>query len=404
MSAADLTPATRTSEDVRVANTALVLRTLRADGPSSRAVLAASTGLTKGTVGTIVGRLSDLGAVHEDAPGVAQPGPATRGRPSRPVTLEGSPLVGLGIEVNVDYRAAVALDLAGATQLFTEERGAVGGDRVDVTEVDAFVRRCRRRLEADGHRLLGLCLAVPGLVERDRRVVRSAPNLGWHDLDLAAAVTGGVPAGTPVRVDNDANCAARAEAWVGVASGAEHVLYVTGTVGVGGGVVSDGDVVHGLRGFAGEIGHMRLGDSDERCGCGRRGCWESQVGLLAMLRRVGMPHEPDVDPLLVAEQVARRAAVDADVRAGLALLADDLARGCAVLANALDPGTIVLGGYFATLAPWLLPTVRDRLARDVFAGGCAVRTSTLGLRAAATGAAAHVLSDVFDARVPLPAP
>ncbi|MFY0406800.1 ROK family protein [Solicola sp. PLA-1-18] len=401
MSAADLTPATRTSEDVRVANTALVLRALRADGPSSRAVLAASTGLTKGTVGTIVGRLSELGAVCEPA---VEQAPAGRGRPSRPVSLDGTPLVGLGVEVNVDYRAAVALDLAGDTRLFVEERGAPGDDRVDVAEVGAFVRRCRRRLEDEGHRLLGLCLAVPGLVERDRRVVRSAPNLGWHDLDLAAAVAGGVPAGTPVRVDNDANCAARAEASVGVASGADHVLYVTGTVGVGGGVVTDGAVLQGLRGFAGEIGHMRVGDSDAVCACGRRGCWEALVGLRAMLRRVGLPDEPDADPREVAETVAARAAVDAGVRAGLASLADDLASGCAILANALDPGTIVLGGYFATLAPWLLPVVRARLERDVFAGGCTVEPSTLGLRAAATGAAAHVLADVFEARVPLPTP
>ncbi len=116
------------------------------------------------------------------------------------------------------------------------------------------------RLEAGGSTLLGLTVAVPGLIDRTRGRVVEAPNLGWVDVDLAGALSAELGDRVPVAVDNDANCAARAESLHGVAAGVADFVYLTGTVGLGAGIVSGGQVVRGSRGLAGEVGHQRVGD------------------------------------------------------------------------------------------------------------------------------------------------
>ncbi|MGH3423275.1 MAG: ROK family protein [Nocardioidaceae bacterium] len=384
------------SEQLRRHNTALLLRRLRDGGPASRAELAKESGLAKATVGTIVGHLHALGAVDEQ-PALAAP----RGRPGRPVALGGERLVGLGVEVNVDYMAAVALDLAGRVVLSEERPAGADGTPVTPGHLCDFVSRCHDTLRSQGRTLLGSTVAIPGLVDRDRGRVTSAPNLGWYDVDLAADVAGVVDDRCLVRVDNDANCAALAETVRGVAAGRQDIVYLTGTVGVGAGIVVDGRVLRGARGYAGEVGHMRVGDSTALCGCGRRGCWEAVVGLNALLRTVRLPRVSEDDPVSIARYVASRAG-EPEVGAGLEQVAGSLSAGAVMLANALNPSMIVLGGYFEPLGRWFLPRVQEALDRDVFArDGCTAALSTLGLNAAATGAATEVLADVFHARIAL---
>jgi predicted NBD/HSP70 family sugar kinase len=400
------------AELLRRHNTALVLRALREQGPASRAELAGRTGLAKATVGTIVAGLEANGAVRAHD---ADSAPAGRGRPGRPVALDGRHTVGLGVEVNVDYLAAVALDLAGRTVLF-EERAvppSAGDQEPDVlAALLELAGDCHRNLVADGRDVLGLAVAVPGLVDGELGRVRSAPNLGWTDLDLAGRLAAVVGDGCPVRIDNDANCAARAEVERGAAAGVRDVVYLTGTVGLGAGIVVDGSTVRGGHGFAGEVGHVRVGGSEAPCACGRHGCWEAQVGLRAILAAVGMEDEAGGDPVDAARAVADRAATDPGVRAGLADVADRLAAGVGLLVNVLDPDMVVLGGSFVPLGPWLLPVVEETLADAVLSApattgdarhGCRIELSRLGLQAAATGAAAEVVGEVYAGRIGLPA-
>jgi len=378
---------------LRLHNTALVLRALRDAGPLSRTDLARHTGLAKATVGTIVFDLTSMGVVVD---GSAERAP--RGRPSRPVELTGDRFVALGIEANVDYVSAVALDLTGRTVLAEEHpvRSPTPGTLTDLT------RQLADRLAGERRHLLGVAAAVPGLVDSSGTRVTHAPNLQWDDVDLAGSLHDALPDDIAVTVDNDANCAALAEATHGAARGVDDVLYLTGTVGIGGGIVSGGAIVRGGFGYAGEVGHMRVGAADRRCGCGRVGCWEAVIGLRAMLDAVGGPALDTGDPMAVAAEVAKRATEDERVRRGLADVAQWLAAGATILANALNPSVIVLGGYFAPLGQWLLPHVRESLATGVFGEpDCRAELSTLGLRAAAIGAATQSLTAVYDGRVPL---
>lgn len=380
-----------TTDRLRRDTTARVLRSLRDDGPASRAQLAQRTGLAKATVSAIVTDLVATGAVRDDDP-VA--GAGRTGRPGRPVSLDGSHVVGLGLEVNVDYVAATALDLAGRVHLSTEVPLAPS-EAADAA--DAALHRLARdsiaTLEAQGRRVLGVTLAVPGQVDRVSGSVLGAPNLHWHQRDVARELRPAL-GDRPLWVDNDANCAAAGEVSFGVARGADHVLYLTGTVGIGAGLVVDGRVQRGAHGLAGEVGHAPLGDPGRACACGRTGCWETAVGLEALVREtaVRLPDGSALDPVSVAALVAEQCAEDAGVAAGVDRLSLSLATGLAVLASTLDPALIVLGGFFVPLADRLLPVVRQRLGDG---SRSEVAPSTLGLHAASTGAAADVLGQVF---------
>ncbi len=251
-----------------------------------------------------------------------------------------------------------------------------------------------------GGRLVGATVAVPALVRDDDRTIAWAPNLDVRGAGLAARLERVLP-GCPVRISNDANCAAYAEAHHGAAVGVGHALYLTGTVGIGAGIIADGRLVPGGAGFAGEVGHMPVGNPEARCGCGRRGCWEASIGLHAVLAAVGLPELDTPDE--TARAVAARAASDPATRDRLAAVGRDVGLGLATLASVLDPEVVVLGGYFVPLGELVLGPARRVLDERLVSPAQVrpeLRLSTLGIGAAALGAAeqsfAHVLAGDVD--------
>ena len=381
------------TEGLRRQNTSAVLRSLRSDGPATRAELAKRTGLAKATVGVIVGGLAEAGVVDETA---SQP--SGRGRPGRPVSLAGGDVLGLGLELNVDFVSAAVVDLGGAVR-HRETRPVTADPVGPLLELAREVAA----MHADD-RLVGATVAVPGLVRGDDRSIAWTPNLNVEGPGLADRVGDALGRGCPVRISNDANCAAYAESRHGAAVGVGHALYLTGTVGIGAGIIADGHLLRGREGFAGEVGHMPVGDSAAPCGCGNRGCWEAQVGLHAMLALVGMQELET--PVRSAEAVAEAAAHDANVRAGLEQLGNALGTGLALLANVLDPEVVVLGGYFVPLGDHVTGpaarTLDERLPSRVQRRP-ELRLGAIGPEAAATGAAEQALEAVFAGEVTLAA-
>ncbi|WP_249044778.1 ROK family transcriptional regulator, partial [Crossiella equi] len=400
---------------LRKANLALVLRTLRADGPQSRARLARMTGLNKATMSSLVAeleqrRLVRLGAVVGGA----------IGRPGQLVELRPRTVCGIGLEANVDYAAVAVLDLSGDLVLHRRVPTDVAGlgPTGAVELLAGLAAEARRTVEAMGGWVAGVTAAVPGLVDVDGGVVRLAPNLRWRDVALAESLGSrlNLPTGR-VAVDNDANLSAVAEHVTGVAAGATDLLYLTGEVGVGGGVIADGRLLRGATGFTGEVGHMPLDPSGTPCGCGRTGCWETQVGLAALLREVAEEGDPVRDPSLDLEKrlatiAARARSGDERTLAALARIGGALGVGASILVNILNPAAVVLGGYFAVLADWLVGPAERELAARVVAShadspsGCRLLPSDLGFTAAVRGGAYaamdHVLTDPTLAPVPAP--
>jgi predicted NBD/HSP70 family sugar kinase len=386
---------------MRRSNLALVLRHLRDAGPRSRARIAVETGLNRGTVSSLTAELIDRGLVRE---GDVERGGSV-GRPGQTVELDGRGIGGIGVEINVDYVTAVVLNLTNAVVF--EHRVALDVQALPAEAVlDAVTELAIRALAACEQRQVtpvGMTLAVPALVDTDEGVVAFAPNLHWTKVAAVDGLRQRLDrTGFAIQVDNDANLAALGEFAMGSCAGTSDLVYLTGETGVGGGVMVDGRLLRGAAGFSGEIGHMPLNPGGDLCGCGRRGCWETMVGLAALLRMAATPDDPVCDPSLDLEQRLRMLSDRADAGEprtldALKLVGEALGLGASILVNVFNPRVLVLGGYFASLGDYLLdPMLAELRARVIAPDACEVALSTLGFTAAARGGAHVALGAVLD--------
>jgi predicted NBD/HSP70 family sugar kinase len=391
--------------DIRRNNLELVLRHLSAVGADSRAGIASRAGLTRATVSRLVAELIELGLVRES-------GQDRDGRAGRPGTvLElGDGVLAIGMEINVDYLSVLVIDLS-RREVLRERRvfDAAVGPEACLTALSELYRRTRRRLAARRGRptpvVAGVTVAVPGLVDVAAGVVAEAPNLRWREVAVAKPLhrmlrLGGGAGGVPIYVGNDANLAAIAEYRSGGWAGTPNLVYVTGEVGIGGGIIVGGQPLLGTRGYGGEVGHMNVMPDGPLCGCGRRGCWEACVGLNALLQSARQRPRGDVPPERKIEPIVKRArAGDERTLAVLTDLGRWVGVGAANLANLFDPQVIILGGYFAHLGEWILPVAQEALEAGTLArSGESLRlaTSTLGFTAAAQGGALHAIERVMS--------
>lgn len=366
-------PATPADQQtVRRHNLGLIVAAVAA-APGSRAALAQRTGLTKATVSSLVDTLLLQRILVEGQP------PASRvGRPARPVSLnpDGPPAVGL--EINVDYLAACELDLTGTVRAHRTE--LVDNRNRPVSDIVTQLIELARSMNLPAQ-LLGVALAVPGVVGPDQSLVR-APNLpGLTGKPLAGPIAAGL--GTDgVLVDNEANFGALG-CQRGIGPGPDFV-YVSGEIGVGSGLVVNGALFRGASGFAGELGHVVVQQDGPDCACGGQGCVEQYAGQDVLLRTAGVR-----DP---AELVAAVAAGDTTALAAVAGAGRALGVGLASLLNVLDLPRIVLGGIYARLFDVITPSLQAELDRRVLSGiRPQLLRSEVGADAAVLGAAGAVV-------------
>ncbi|MFC0623851.1 ROK family transcriptional regulator [Kribbella deserti] len=386
-------------------NLAVVLRHIRDAGPRSRARIAADTGLNKATVSSLVAELVDRGLLRE-----AESERGAVGRPGQLVELDGRRVCGVGAELNVEYLAVTALDLTG--EVIIESRipfdAAHLGADATFDRLAGLIEQAVAAIGLRGGQTVGVTLAVPGLVQSAAGILALAPNLGWESVDIVRAMTERLQEPTyHVSVDNEANLgalAAYAEFAAADPAAVRDLVLLTGAVGVGGGVVAGGQLQRGGHGFSGEVGHLPVAPAGGRCGCGRTGCWETVVGLTALLDKATDPDDPVRDVSLDVEQrlaeITRRAeAGDERTLAALADVGTWLGLGGAIVVNILNPDVLVLGGYFGALGPWLTAPLEEAIRDRVIApdgGGCRVVCSGLGFTAAVRGGAQISLDSVFD--------
>ncbi|MFJ4714369.1 ROK family protein [Streptomyces sp. NPDC088785] len=374
-----------TQQAMRRRNLSRVLHTVAAEGPLSRAMVAQRIGLTRAAVSTLVDELTRAGLLEELGP--QRPGGV--GRPGSALAVSGRGPAGLGAEVGVDHLAVCAVDLSGTVRARAERRVDNRGraPKPVLAELARLVDQVSVQAREAGLRPAGLAVAVPGLVGRDTHTVVRAPNLDWHDTDVAALL----PVDAPLTVDNEANFGALAELWLADGSPADF-LHVSAEIGIGAALVVDGRLLRGTRGFAGELGHVPVRPEGPACPCGGRGCLEQYAGEGAVLRAAGIAPGPDRVSLL-----AERAG-DGDTATRKALRGAGTALGIALTGavNLLDPRAVVLGGALSRLAPWLLPPLERELTRRRAAPADGVLVSALGPDGPLLGAAHSVVRAVLD--------
>ncbi|MGD6967026.1 ROK family glucokinase [Rossellomorea vietnamensis] len=218
-------------------------------------------------------------------------------------------------------------------------------------------------------KLKGVGMGAPGPVDMDNGIIYEAVNLGWEKntplKDLLEVETG-----LPCVIDNDANCAALGEMWKGAGNGAKDIVAVTLGTGVGGGVITNGDIVHGSKGAAGEIGHITvMPEGGFQCNCGKTGCLETVASATGVVRLALQALENSEEASVLRSGLQTGGALSAkeifdSAREGNALavsivdkLAFYLGLAIANLGNALNPDKIVLGGGVSKAGEVLLNPV-----------------------------------------------
>ncbi|MGO4187841.1 ROK family transcriptional regulator [Pseudarthrobacter sp. TAF60_1] len=378
-------------QDVRRQNLAVVLESIQRRARTTRAEIAAGTGLTKASVSSLVTTLLDTGLIEET--GIARDG--ERGRPGSGLVLNRQ-RAALGAEVNVDYLAVGIIDVLGELRVHrTMERHSGGVDEI-FDDLRELARKVKSDADAAGIHLLGGGLAVPGLVDPTRKIVLTAPNLGWQDAALERHLETLLP-DSPfgVVLSNEANSAALAELWYGRGATLGDYLYVSGEVGVGGGLIIESKLFAGPRGHAGEIGHVVVQPDGLLCGCGGRGCLETIAGQGSVFSAAGIRGASTADRMAALMQALAAGAPEAVLateRAGHSL-------GIALVSAArmVNVSAVILGGHFAGLQEWIRPSLLQSL--ETHAPGLvpadSVVFSELGQTAALRGAAGSRLREAF---------
>lgn len=329
-------------EHNRQSNRSLVLQNLFHDGPLSRADLARASGLTRVTISDLVADLGSEGLI-------AERGLRAAGGVGKPAHLIG---------IDEDAWHIICLDLASAdhfegaiislrgTILF---RTKIALDNATGGHAIAIALELTRVLIANTNvRILGIGISTPGII--DNGVILEAPNLGWYEQPLAALFT--QEFGVPVHVGNDANAGALAVHTFQSPS-ARSLMLITIEHGVGAGLIIGGALVEGEQFTAGEIGHVVVDDTGERCPCGRHGCLELSVSVPHLKRKVAQA-APDARDSVLAEAGRALGIAIAPIVAALNLNEILLA----------GPATLVEGQFLATAAR----TVRERTLSAVSNG------------------------------------
>jgi predicted NBD/HSP70 family sugar kinase len=295
----------------------------------------------------------------------------------------------MALEIGVDSLAAAHVGPAG--EIIALGRADRPRGRSSVAEIVADLATLAKdvhpaTLAPDA--LIGVGVAVAGVVRREDGLVRTAPNLGWRDVALAEPLARALAAGVPVTVANDADLGALAESRRGAAMGADDVVYVSGEVGIGGGIIVGGRPLAGAAGYGGEVGHIPVNPEGAPCHCGSTGCWETEIGEDVLLRLAGQ-HERGGQAAL---DLVLAAADAGEPRAQAAVdhIGHWLGIGLAGLVNIFDPRLIVLGGRFARLTPYVSAMVEAELDRHALAAPrdlVKVVPATLGDHAPLLGAA-----------------
>lgn len=310
-----------------------ILARLGAQGSASRAELARALDVSPALVTQLTRDLLRDGLIVELETSSSQ-----GGRPGRLLGLASTAGHSIGVKIASDHVAFVEAGIDGSVT-----RSAIEPFDASSSEaLDTLVSLLGRFIEADsGGPILGIGVGVPGAVDDQGEGIVESTQLGWRGVQLGAALRGALD--LPVLIDNNVTALSMAELLYGEGRTHRSFLVVTVGTGIGSGIVSDGTVMRGFAGGAGEIGHIPTVEDGPRCQCGNHGCLEAIIGeaaIIARARELGVIGRLSGMPSLLAEAnagnpVAQKVFGDAGHLLGRAL---------AGVVNLLDPEIVLLLG------------------------------------------------------------
>ena len=370
---------------LRERNRRQLLDALRRRGSASRAELARLTGLSRSTVSTLVSDLQARGLVveHDHEP---EGRPSQQGRPPILLTLDQS----VGLIIGIDFgHDAVHVAVADLSRTILAERV----QRLDVDHAarEALTAAASLTDEAiaeaglDADRIIGAGVGLSGPIDRATGTVHAGKILpAWAGIrpvdELEARL------GVAVHLDNDANLGALAEVTRGAGIGVRDAVYLMVSGGIGAGLILGGELYHGSKGTAGELGHVLVDENGPICRCGNRGCLETYAGGPAIVELLHRSHAPE---LTLAQVIALAVDGDSGARRAIGDAGRVLGRSVAAIVNAFNPELIIVGGYLSAAGDVLLDPLREAVTRYAIpsaAKDVRITAGVLGDRAEVLGA------------------
>ncbi|WP_425956775.1 ROK family protein [Xylanimonas sp. McL0601] len=391
----------RTSRDIRSESRLDVIHAVLSAGETTRNEVARSTGLSPATVATVMGELMAEGIVAETRLTVGRVG-----RPTATLAMNASRGRVVGIDVAETYVRAIMFDAA-LNQVGSLEEPRDEHEVAPIVVVEGIGRVVDALLATTGTAradVLGVGVALPGVVQGASGPSVVVPHWGWHRVELDRLRD---RVGLPLVVDNPLRAIATAELWFGRGRECSSLVTINLGTGVGAGIVLEGRILRGATNSAGEWGHSLLVLDGRECRCGRRGCVEAYVGapgIQETLREIAPDHplvDVDTQPDFIAALAAAAGRADAPsggdkaVQETIARTAYYLGSAIADLVAVVNPEVVTLTGWTTwLLGEHLLPATRAHLVDQApgrSAADMALEVSTVRGNSVAAGLATIAL-------------
>ncbi|MBF6671009.1 ROK family protein [Glutamicibacter sp. FBE19] len=340
-------------DTTRQHNLSTVLTLVHCSAGISRAELTRLTGLNRSTIAALVGELAQLGLVLENEPDQRQ----QHGRPSIMIS-PGPGVLALAVNPDLDAVNVALVALGGSIVNPVRFHTVAPPSTAEVVNIVSAIYTGMATSLPENRRVVGVGVAVPGLVDPADGTVIEAPQLGWQEEPLAAQLSAAL--NLPVTCANDAIVGARAQAAFGAGRDVSDFVYLYGGAsGIAGGILSGGQLLQGATGFAGQIGHLLVRTDGASCSCGSAGCLEAEVTREELLRATGVPsgQAEDLESTVLGLFESGNAP-----EALLEILQRQsrlLAVALRALVHQMNPSVFVLGGFLRILARTMPALLED---------------------------------------------
>lgn len=342
---------------VKKENKALVFNIIRNQSPISRADTAQKSGLNKGTVSSLVSELLEDQLIYESGPGESSGG-------RRPVMLLFNQAAGysIGVDLGVNYILGVLTDLQGNIVIKKNEQYKNISFKDTLERVIKVISFLINAAPPSPYGIVGIGIGAPGIVNNEGDVLL-APNLGWNNISLKKELE--KTFNTPVTVENEANAGAYGEKKFGVGQDIDNLIYVSAGIGIGTGIIINGELFRGINGYSGEFGHMTIDKNGIQCRCGNKGCWElyaSEQSILLKARKLNQENngeiEINLENLLDLASKDEQAAVKI-----LEEIGHNIGLGIINIIHAFNPHQIIIGNRLAAARRWIEPQIQEVIER-----------------------------------------
>ncbi|WHY86024.1 ROK family protein [Neobacillus novalis] len=378
-------PITWNQQVVKKNNKSLVLQTVIAQEPISRADIAQLTGLNKATVSSLINELLEEELVYESGAGESSGG-------RRPVILHYNRVAGfsIGIDIGVNYILSVLTNLKG--EILKEKSQPITDSSYSIVigHVKQMIRSLMDSIPPSKYRIVGLAIGVPGIVDNKGTII-SAPNLGWKNINIKEEIEAEFD--IPVCIENEANAGAYGEKRFGAGQNSQNLLYISAGIGIGVGIIINGELYRGQSGFSGEIGHTIINVNGKPCRCGSKGCWEVYASENALLFMTNQ-EDATLESLIQLAENNDKGTIKLFEQIGYYL-----GYGINNIINSFNPGQVIIGNRLAMAQRWIEGPIRETIQSCTLSfnqGNSQLHFSQLLKYSTALGTAAFAIENFTD--------